>query len=288
MSARTSTLGKSLFFLVVAPGSVLVLVPWWMMPADWPLGIGVLSALGGPLVALGSLGLLRCVWDFASEGHGTPAPVDPPRDLVRRGLYRAFRNPMYVMVATVLVGEALALRAGELLAWAAVLWLAFHLFVVFYEEPTLRRKFGAPYEAYLASTPRWLPGRGTWRLWRDILPAAAGMLYTAGALVHVWRIASGLSLLDMPWQVDWTILLVGSVAGVGLVRFRHEIAYRGMWERVVHWLMVVHLLASVVLHSVLLATASHAPLGVFPLWYSGLAAGYFALFAARAWTMRTR
>jgi len=287
-SGTAMALAKSLLFLLVAPGTVLVVVPWLLMPVDWRLQIGVLSGLGGPLIVLGGAGLLRCFWDFAVEGLGTPVPIDPPRELVARGLYRAFRNPMYAMIGTVLTGEALALRAGELLGWAAAVLLAFHLSVVLHEEPVLRRRFGAPYEAYLASTPRWLPGRGTWRLWREAVPRAVGLLYAAGALVHVYRLGFGLSLLDMPWQVDWTILIAGSVAGLGLVRFHREIAYRGAWEHIVHWLMVVHLLGSVGVHAYLIAAGTHAPLAAFPLWYSGLAVGYFGLFAARGWTLRLR
>jgi len=287
-SGTAMALVKSLLFLLVAPGTVLVLVPWLLMPVGWHLEIGTLAGLGGPLIVLGAAGLLRCFWDFAVEGRGTPAPIDPPRELVAHGLYRVFRNPMYVMIGTALVGEALMYRSGELLAWVGLVLFGFHVFVVLYEEPGLRRRFGGPYEEYLASTPRWRPGPGTMGFWHDAFPRAVGIIYTAGTVVHVCRLAFGLRQLYIPWEVDWAILLVGAFGGLGLVRFRREIAYRGAWEHVVHWLTVVHLLGSVALHAYLIAVGSHTPLDVFPLWYSGVAAGYFALFAVRGWTLRLR
>ena len=107
-------------------------------------------------IAIGVAMYLWCAWDFATAG-GTPAPIDPPKILVARGLYLVVRNPMYVSVLAVLAGEALLFRSLRLAAWGATVAIWFHLFVVAYEEPRLRRQFGTDYETYCASVPRWLP-----------------------------------------------------------------------------------------------------------------------------------
>jgi protein-S-isoprenylcysteine O-methyltransferase Ste14 len=88
---------------------------------------------------------------------GTPAPVKPPEKLVANGLYRHVRNPMYVAVFIIIIGQALLFGDAALLPYAAIIWTAFHLFVIFYEEPNLRRRFGADYELYCSRVPRWLP-----------------------------------------------------------------------------------------------------------------------------------
>jgi protein-S-isoprenylcysteine O-methyltransferase Ste14 len=109
------------------------------------------------LIATGVVLLGTCIWEFAASGGGTLAPVDPPRQLVVRGMYRYVRNPMYLSVTTILIGEALLLRSRQFLAYFLFWFAAVNLFVLGYEEPTLRRKFGASYDRYLASVNRWLP-----------------------------------------------------------------------------------------------------------------------------------
>ena len=110
-------------------------------------------------IALGACGLLKCVWDFAAIGRGTLSIVDPPRKLVVRGLYRYVRNPMYVSVLTIVFGEALFFQSKPLLQYALGCLLAVHLIVTFYEEPTLRRRFGESYVDYCRAVRRWLPGK---------------------------------------------------------------------------------------------------------------------------------
>jgi protein-S-isoprenylcysteine O-methyltransferase Ste14 len=153
---------KTLLFTIVVPGTVVVLVPRWLMRGEGALHGGWLGAAGALLLICGAALYLRCAWDFAMRGRGTPAPIDPPRELVVAGVYRYVRNPMYIGVLSMLVGEAVLYRADVLLGYAAALFLAFHLFVVAYEEPTLRRKFGASHERYCASVPRWLPRLRPW------------------------------------------------------------------------------------------------------------------------------
>ncbi len=101
--------------------------------------------------------LLWSFWNFLNEGGGTPAPVDPPKELVATGFYRYVRNPMYVAVFTIIVGHFLWFGYWYLLIYAIIVFIAFNIFVTYYEEPTLKRKFGATYEEYLQRVPRWIP-----------------------------------------------------------------------------------------------------------------------------------
>jgi protein-S-isoprenylcysteine O-methyltransferase Ste14 len=101
--------------------------------------------------------LLACIWEFARRGRGTLSPVDPPTELVARGLYRYVRNPMYLSVATILLGELLLAPSRGFLLYGAIVFALFNLAVIFYEEPSLRRRFGASYQRYLREVPRWIP-----------------------------------------------------------------------------------------------------------------------------------
>jgi protein-S-isoprenylcysteine O-methyltransferase Ste14 len=153
---------KTLVFTILVPGTVVVLVPRWLMRGESALQGGWTGAAGGLLLICGGAVYLRCAWDFAVRGRGTPAPVDPPRTLVVSGVYRYVRNPIYLGVLSVLVGEAMLFRSSVLLGYAGAFFLACHLFVTMVEEPTLRRKFGAAHERYCASVPRWLPRLKPW------------------------------------------------------------------------------------------------------------------------------
>jgi protein-S-isoprenylcysteine O-methyltransferase Ste14 len=106
---------------------------------------------------VGGIILLWSFWNFLREGRGTPAPIDPPKELVAVGFYRYIRNPMYVAVLTLILGHFLWFEYLNLLLYAMFVFLAFHMFVIFYEEPTLRRNFGAAYEEYCRRVPRWFP-----------------------------------------------------------------------------------------------------------------------------------
>jgi len=142
------------------PGTVTILVPYLLLssvsrPSSTSLGplrlVGLLPLL---------LGVATYLWSaasFALVGKGTPAPIDPPQALVVTGPYRHVRNPMYLGVVLVLLGEALVLASPILLRYAALILLAFHLFVLYYEEPHLRHRFGEAYVHYCRSVPRWLP-----------------------------------------------------------------------------------------------------------------------------------
>ncbi len=151
---------RSLFFTILFPGTATLLVPYWIVsrePPGLPGAWNWLHYAGLPVIALGAWVLLRCIWDFYAAGRGTLAPVDPPTKLVVRGLYRYVRNPMYVGVVLILFGEAVFFRSVTLLVYSGIFFGIVHIFVVDYEEPTLRSKFGESYENYCRSTHRWLP-----------------------------------------------------------------------------------------------------------------------------------
>src|SRR5262245_3506548 len=119
-----------------------------------------MTQFGGlPILVIGTLIYFRCLWEFAARGRGIPAPLDHPKQLVVTGLYRYVRNPMYVGVFIVLIGEVLLFRSSGLLVFTAGWFVFVHLNVVFYEERVLRRKFGESYARYFQAVHRWIPGR---------------------------------------------------------------------------------------------------------------------------------
>jgi protein-S-isoprenylcysteine O-methyltransferase Ste14 len=148
---------KSLLFLIVAPGMVAVYIPLALLRTGPHVETGIFAYLALPLWLTGAIILLWSFWNFLIEGRGTPAPIEPPKDLVATGFYRYVRNPMYAGVLLILIGHFLWFGFWYLLAYTALAFIATHLFVILYEEPTLKRKFGAAYEAYLKRVPRWIP-----------------------------------------------------------------------------------------------------------------------------------
>ncbi len=162
---------KVIFFLILVPGTVVTIVPYLILNRsgviNWP-GISVMGILAGIFGVICAGLSLYCAWGFAVHGHGTPAPIDPPKVLVTQGLYKFNRNPMYVGVVGVILSEALFFGSISLLVYAALLWFGFHLSIIFYEEPHLRRKFGTMYQEYCRKVPRWgialRPFRGEGRI----------------------------------------------------------------------------------------------------------------------------
>jgi protein-S-isoprenylcysteine O-methyltransferase Ste14 len=147
-------------FLFVAPGTVAGLIPWWI--TGWQmqppvLGYEPLRWLGSALLALGAVLLAETFTRFALQGRGTPAPIYPTETLVVTGSYRFVRNPMYVAVVSLILGQGLLFGSWVVLGYGAVVWLTVHLFVLTYEEPTLRRDYADQYERYCANVRRWIP-----------------------------------------------------------------------------------------------------------------------------------
>ncbi len=151
-----SLLIRNFSFTVVVPGSGAVWIPWWMLsrrgsiptPTEW---------YGASLIVIGAALYFSCVWLFASVGRGTPGPWDAPRQFVAIGPYRWVRNPIYIAALLVVLGEAWLFLSPPLLLYSVAMAIFFHLFVIGYEEPTLRRRFGETYIDYVRTVPRWIP-----------------------------------------------------------------------------------------------------------------------------------
>jgi protein-S-isoprenylcysteine O-methyltransferase Ste14 len=157
---RAPALLATAVFLCLAPGTVAGLIPWWI--SRWQFeppffGLEPVRWFGVLLIALAAPVLLESFARFALEGLGTPAPVLPTQHLVVKGSYCYVRNPMYVAVVSIITGQALLLGNESLLVYAVVVWAGFVWFILLYEEPKLRKTYGAEYEAYCARVPRWIP-----------------------------------------------------------------------------------------------------------------------------------
>ena len=155
--SRARAAGGTIVFLLVAPGVVAGLVPWLLTGWDSAGPPMWLEVIGWLVVAAGAAVLLEAFARFVIEGIGTPAPVAPTRELVVGGLYRYVRNPMYLAVAAVILGQAAILGSWPLVAYAAAFLATVWSFVHWYEEPYLRRRFGGAYDEYTRRVPGWWP-----------------------------------------------------------------------------------------------------------------------------------
>ena len=150
---------KTIVFTFIVPGSVTILVPYWLLSLRSvpPLELGLFRYFGSLPILIGAAIYFWCAWDFTFAGRGTPAPIDPPKELVVRGLYRYVRNPMYVGILLILLGEAILFASQSLFTYVVVIVVIFFLVVMIYEEPTLKHKFGESYRRYCRDVPRWIP-----------------------------------------------------------------------------------------------------------------------------------
>ena len=162
---RTSAIVVSAIFAIIAPGTVAGIVPWWI--SRWKIQAPFLHfygfrVIGVLFILLGLPVLLDSFARFALQGLDTPAPPFPTRHLVVTGLYRYVRNPMYVAVVGLIAGQALLLGNRALLFYAIIVWMAFQIFVLLYEEPVLRKTYTAEYEVFCRNVPRWIPRLSAW------------------------------------------------------------------------------------------------------------------------------
>ena len=160
MSERFKAIAGSVVFLFVAPGIVAGVIPWSIslyLQRPPLFGVEPVRWLGVLLLALGAVLLAETFARFALQGLGTPAPIAPTRTLVVTGSYRFVRNPMYVAVVSLILGQGLFFGNWLVLLYGALVWLTVHVFVLSYEEPTLRRSYGEQYERYCANVRRWIP-----------------------------------------------------------------------------------------------------------------------------------
>lgn len=156
-SDRTAAAAGSSLFFALAPGVVAGVIPWAVTGWDgepawlgWRVGGAVVTACAAAV-------LIHAFARFVVEGIGTPAPVAPTQHLVVGGLYRWVRNPMYIAVVSAVLGQAGIFGSSALLVYAGALMVVFFSFVRLYEEPALRDRFGAEYEAYRRAVPGWFP-----------------------------------------------------------------------------------------------------------------------------------
>jgi protein-S-isoprenylcysteine O-methyltransferase Ste14 len=161
MSHSAAALAKTLAFTLVVPGTITGLVPWWLRGGKTVIASGAGGWFAAAAVAAGvAIYLYTSFWSFSWIGGGTPSPLAPTKTLVVSGLHRFVRNPMYLGVALIIAGQAWLFHSLATAIYLAFMLSAAHLFVLYYEEPTLRKRYGAQYERYQVSVPRWFP-----RLW---------------------------------------------------------------------------------------------------------------------------
>lgn len=163
MNRNEALIGSAVFFLL-APGMVAGLIPWLI--THWRLGEDAspsVSIAGAIVIVLALALLVECFVRFATKGDGTPAPLAPTAKLVVSGAYARVRNPMYVAVTGLIFGQSLLFASAALIAYGITIWLAFLLFVVYFEEPRLQREFPDDYPAYFANVPRWRPRFSPWK-----------------------------------------------------------------------------------------------------------------------------
>lgn len=162
MSLRTRAIVGSTLFLLVAPGTVSGLIPWlitrWRVP-EWGAVIWLVAPISAALILTGGGFLIHAFGRFALDGLGTPSPLHPTERLVATGVYRWVRNPMYLSIQSVILGQALFFSEVRLVVYATVTMLGMVSFVHWYEEPLLLRRFGSEYRTYLESVPGWWPRR---------------------------------------------------------------------------------------------------------------------------------
>jgi protein-S-isoprenylcysteine O-methyltransferase Ste14 len=155
---RLSLALRNVIFTLVVPGAGGVYLPWQILTRHGASPTPV-AWYAAAVIAVGVLLYLSCVWLFSTAGHGTPGIWDPPRRFVAVGPYRWVRNPIYIAALLIVSGEAWLFASAKLLIYVAVLAIGFHLFIICYEEPRLRRRFGDQYETYLRTVRRWTPHR---------------------------------------------------------------------------------------------------------------------------------
>ena len=159
--ASMRTLAKTAVFSVLVPGTVAVAMPRllavWRPRPRIPLSRAAGRIAGAGAIVAGVVLYLHTAWRFATDGRGTPSPTDEPAALVTGGSYAHIRNPMYVAVLLIVVGQALVARSVAVLWWAVGCWIGFHNRVVGYEEPHLAETHGEEYDRYRERVPRWIP-----------------------------------------------------------------------------------------------------------------------------------
>ncbi|MCH8348578.1 MAG: isoprenylcysteine carboxylmethyltransferase family protein [Proteobacteria bacterium] len=271
-------------FTLLVPGTVVGLVPTLLLgdaPLD-ALNVFVIYFLGVIPIVLGLALYLRCAYDFALSGRGTPAPIDPPDKLVIKGPYRYSRNPMYLGILAILGGEALLFQALPLLYFLLVMAAAFQIFIVGYEERALGRKFGQAYTRYCEEVPRWIPaGASLKALYKGTFLKVGAFVYLGGVIIHVLRLTVEVPVTQMPVSAHAILVVLPAYVVFGSIIYWRQIDLTGLFQKVTFALATGLLLITAVMHAYSIIAQTSAWLGIFPIWYSVLAAvvyggfGYF-------------
>ena len=157
MISRPALYRTLIFVLFVGPGPVIGLIPYWISGWHLHTPIAWWRYLGLVMIVAGAIPLFDSIARFVREGRGTPEPLHPTETLIVSGLYRSVRNPMYVGVVTMIFGQAVFFASKHLAEYGLGALAVIHLFVLGYEEPTLRKRYGAQYDEYRGRVPRWIP-----------------------------------------------------------------------------------------------------------------------------------
>jgi len=151
---------RNLFFTILQPGMVAGLIPFWLigekLNTTYIQPFTFYQCLGMLIFTVGVVLTLICILHFAVHGRGTLSPAEPTKKMVIAGPYRFSRNPMYMGVMMMLIGESIFFLSLVLSAYSLFIFLAFHLFITYFEEPRLRKDFGDDYAEYLKKVRRWL------------------------------------------------------------------------------------------------------------------------------------
>ena len=151
---------RTLIFVVLVGGTTMVLIPVYLLSSfssQTNVEIGFLRYFGFLPFLLGIIIISWCVRDFIYKGKGTPAPYDPPKQLVVNGLFRFMRNPIITGGIMILVGESILMESAAIACWALIFFIGNHIYFIFWEEPGLIKRVGEDYEIYMKNVPRWFP-----------------------------------------------------------------------------------------------------------------------------------
>ncbi|MCH9031048.1 MAG: isoprenylcysteine carboxylmethyltransferase family protein [candidate division Zixibacteria bacterium] len=271
---------KTLLFTIIVPGTVTILLPYQILSSvgeGHSLSIGLIRYFGALPITLGILMYLRCAWDFTFIGRGTPLAVDPPRTLVIRGHYQNVRNPMYVGIVLLLLGEALLFESPSLLGYASLMFLMFHLFIVLYEEPALKRKFGESYELYRGATPRWILKTNK-QTFANTFSRVAALTYFAGTIAHTLRVVFEYPIEQVITVIHGPLVLASGYAGAGFLYHARKALLNSGLKKALYGLIAFHLITTAIMHAYSMITGNEEWIGFFPIWYSYFAIAYFVIF----------
>ena len=273
---------KASLFTLLVPGTVVVLLPYLLLADASPGAVDFLgmALLGLPPLVLGAALYLRCAYDFAWSGRGTPFPIDPPSQLVRSGPYRYCRNPMYVGVLTILAGEALLYGDLRLLFLLLAMAVLFNIFILGYEERTLARQFGEAYARYIEAVPRWIPK------WSDLNALYMGtflkvgvFVFAGGVVAHVLRLSIGLPVTQTPDSIHAILVVLPAYTGFGCIVYARRINLAAVYQKVIFVMIIGLLFITTVMHFYSIVAHTSRWLGIFPMWYSVVAVLVYSGFA---------